>query len=87
MRWAAALSYMLLFVCSVALLYDKIQEQDGGIAIWLVGPIAWGAGTSLLFLYQRVFPPTLQYGETHFLTLNLDEPRPPHSNGDDDTGR
>ena len=87
MRWVAALSYMLLFVCSVALLYAKIQEQDGGIAIWLVGPIAWGAGPSLLFLYQRVFPPTLQYAETHFLTLNLDEPHPPHSNGDDDTGR
>jgi membrane protease YdiL (CAAX protease family) len=87
MRWAAALSYMLLFVCSLALLYDQIEEQDGGIAIWLVCPIAWGAGTSLLFLYQRVFPPSLQYGETHFLTLNLDEKRPSKSDDTDDTAR
>jgi hypothetical protein len=84
MRWVAALSYTLLWVCSYVVLYDQTQVVSDATAVWLASPIAWGAGTSLLFLYQRVFPPTLQYGETHFLTLNLDDQRPPDSHDNDD---
>lgn len=80
MRWAAIGSYIALFFCSIALFYEQMPE---GLALWLVWPVALGAGTSGFFLYQLVFPPTLQLGDPNFVTLNLQGPQPP---GSDDIG-
>ena len=81
MRWAGIFAYMFFFVCSLALFYEQIPES---LAFWLVWPIAWGSGTSALLLYQRLFPPQVQYGDPHFVSLNLDARRPPTSEDDKD---
>jgi hypothetical protein len=76
MRWVAIVSFILLYVGTYALYYEQIPE---GLAMWLASPIAYGACTSGIFLYQRVFPPSLQFGEPHFVTLNLGGRQSPNS--------
>ena len=76
MRLAAIFAYVSLYVATLALFYKQIPER---VTLWLAWPVSWGVGTSGLLLYQRVFPPKLQYGEPHFLTLNLEDRRPPNS--------
>jgi hypothetical protein len=68
MRLVAVVAYMSLFGCSLALLFEQVPEN---LALWVLWPIAWGAGTSGIFLYQKVFPPRLQYGEPHFIRLDI----------------
>ena len=51
----------------------------------LVWPIAFGVGTSGLLLYQRVFPPELQFGSPTFITLDLERHR--HHTNDSENKR
>lgn len=69
-RWASIFAYIIFFAGSIALFYKKIPEN---FALWLVWPVALGAGTSSVLLYQRVFPPHLQFGEPNFVYLNLSD--------------
>jgi len=72
MRFAAAFGFGSLILCSLILLQHWIP---GNLAYWLTYPVSYGAATSALFLYRRaftrLFPPTLQRGTPHFITLNL----------------
>ena len=68
MRWAGLSAYVILYVCTMTLLERQMSET---LAILLLWPIAFGVGTSGLLLYQRVFPPRLQYGSPSFITLNI----------------
>lgn len=73
MRLAGIFAYVFLYVCTLVLFYNQISETW---AMWLLWPVAFGVGTSGLLLYQRVFPPRLQYGSPTFITLNLEHHRP-----------
>jgi hypothetical protein len=88
MRFAAVLGYCLLIICTISLLVYSLPP--GNLAYLLIYPVAYGAATSALFLYRRVFtrlfPPRLQRGTPYFVTLNLEDRRPPKSgNGEDHT--
>jgi hypothetical protein len=72
MRWAGLSAYLILYVCTMALLDKQISETLAILVLW---PVAFGVGTSALLLYQRVFPPQLQYGSPTFITLNLEHHR------------
>ena len=73
MRFAAALGFFSLFICTLAQL---IHWLPGNLGVWLSYPVSYGAATSGLFLYKRaftrVFPPRLQRGTPYFITLNLE---------------
>jgi Type II CAAX prenyl endopeptidase Rce1-like len=73
MRWAGLMAY--LFVgATTAVLFE--HEMSDTLFVLLLWPVAFGVGTSGLLLYQRIFPPQLQYGSPTFITLKL-EGRPP----------
>lgn len=72
MRWAGLFAYLFLYAATVFLLDKQISETLAILVLW---PVAFGVGTSCLLLYQRVFPPQLQYGSPTFITLNLDHRR------------
>jgi hypothetical protein len=72
MRWAGLSAYLILFVSTTVLLEKEISYT---LYVLLVWPIAFGVGTSCLLLYQRLFPPQLQYGSPTFITLNLEHRR------------
>jgi hypothetical protein len=69
-------AYLVLGPFTMLLLEHQISDT---LAILLLWPIVFGAGTSGVLLYQRVFPPQLQYGSPTFITLNL-EHRPSDTN-------
>jgi hypothetical protein len=48
------------------------HDVSATLGILLLWPIVFGAGTSGLLLFQRMFPPQLQFGGATFITLNLD---------------
>jgi hypothetical protein len=72
MRWAGLSAYLILYVSTMALLDKQISETLAILVLW---PVAFGVGTSALLLYQRVFPPQLQYGSPTFITLKLEHHR------------
>jgi hypothetical protein len=72
MRMAGTFAYIFLSLSTLVLLEHQISEN---LALLLLWPVAFGVGTSGLLLYQRVFPPTLQYGSPTFITLNLEQHR------------
>lgn len=73
MRWVGLSAYLILGPFTMVLLEHQISDT---LAVLLVWPVAFGAGTSGLLLYQRVFPPQLQFGSPTFITLNLEDHRP-----------
>jgi hypothetical protein len=75
-RWVGILARIGLFVGTLVFFYRQIPES---LALWLAWPITYGACTSGLFLYQRIFPPGLQLGDPHFVVLNLGGRQPPNS--------
>lgn len=79
MRWVGTLAYIFLYASTVLLLEHQISDTLMILVLW---PVAFGVGTSGLLLYQRVFPPRLQYGSPSFITLNLDHHRPDASDGE-----
>jgi predicted RNA-binding Zn-ribbon protein involved in translation (DUF1610 family) len=79
MRWVGILARMGLFVGTLVFFYQEIPEW---VAMWLAWPIACGAYTSGVFLYQRILPPSLQIGDPHFVALNLGDRQPPSSQDD-----
>jgi hypothetical protein len=72
MRWAGLSAYLILYASTTVLLERKISDTLYIILVW---PVAFGVGTSGLLLYQRLFPPQLQYGSPTFITLNLEHHR------------
>jgi hypothetical protein len=73
MKWAGLSAYLVLYAATLLLLDRQISETMAILVLW---PVAFGVGTSGLLLYQRVFPPRLQYGSPTFITLNLEQRRP-----------
>lgn len=73
MRWVGLSAYLILYASTAVLLERQMSDTLQIILVW---PIAFGAGTSGFLLYQRVFPPQLQYGSPTFITLDLDHDRP-----------
>ncbi len=73
MRWTGMAAYLFLAVATLLLLDKQISDTLEILVLW---PVAFGVGTSGLLLYQRVFPPRLQYGSPTFITLNLEQRRP-----------
>ena len=60
----------------------------GHLGAWLTYPVSYGFATSCLFHYRRaftrLFPPRLQPGTPHFITLNLAaRPRTKAADGED----
>lgn len=86
MRWVGLSAYLVLYACTVVLLDKEVSDT---VFTWLVWPVAFGVGTSGFLLYQRIFPPRLQYGSPTFITLGLEH----HHSGvnqstdEPDTGR
>jgi len=76
MRFAGAASFGLLLIFTILLLKDWVH---GNLVFWLSYLVSYGAATSGLLLYRktfiRLFPPQLQRGTPHFVTLSL---QPPH---------
>ena len=72
MRWIAVSGYLILYACTAVLLEKEVSDT---LFVFLVWPVAFGVGTSGFLLYQRVFPPQLQYGSPTFITLGLDHHR------------
>jgi hypothetical protein len=72
MRWVGLTAYLILGAATMVLLEKMVSET---LCVLLVWPVAFGIGTSGLLLYQRVFPPQLQYGSPTFITLNLEHHR------------
>ena len=72
MRWVGLSAYLLFAAATMILLENQISDT---LFILLVWPVVFGVGTSGLLLYQRVFPPRLQYGSPTFITLNLEHRR------------
>lgn len=72
MRWVGISAYLILYAATVLLLERQISDTLLMLILW---PVAFGVGTSGLLLYQRVFPPQLQYGSPTFITLNLEHRR------------
>ncbi len=83
MRWAGLSAYQILYVSTTVLLEKEISDT---LYILLVWPVAFGVGTSGLLLYQRLFPPQLQYGSPTFITLNLERHRPDANEPEDKRG-
>jgi hypothetical protein len=79
MRWVGLCAYLFLGASTMLLLENQISDTLATLLLW---PIAFGAGTSGLLLYQRVFPPQLQYGSPTFITLNLEHQRTDVSDGE-----
>jgi CAAX prenyl protease-like protein len=65
-------AYLMFAAATMVLLENQISDT---LFILLVWPVVFGVGTSGLLLYQRVFPPQLQYGSPTFITLNLNRHR------------
>jgi hypothetical protein len=87
MRFAAAFGFCSLILCTILLLKDWVPSN---LVFWLTYPVSYGAATSGLFLYRRVFtrlfPPRLQRGTPYFITLNLeDRHKSKASNGKDNS--
>jgi hypothetical protein len=85
MRFSGALAFCSLNLCTIFLLTSWLP---GDLGAWLTFPVSYGLATSALFLYRRafvrLFPPRLQLGTPHFITLNLsDRQRPKTNNGED----
>ncbi len=85
MRFAAALGFCSLTLCTLMLLTGWMP---GNLGAWLTYPVSYGVATSSLFLYRRtftrLFPPRLQRGTPYFITLNLEgRNKSKVSNGDD----
>ncbi|HMH80488.1 MAG TPA: CPBP family intramembrane glutamic endopeptidase [Candidatus Acidoferrum sp.] len=85
MRFAAAFGFCSLVLLTLILLTDWIP---GNLGAWLTYPVSYGFATSCLFLYRRaftrLFPPRLQRGTPHFITLNLAvRPRTKAAEGED----
>jgi hypothetical protein len=72
MRWAGISAYVILYAATMLLLDKQISDTLAILVLW---PVAFGVGTSGLLLYQRVFPPQLQYGSPTFITLSLEHRR------------
>jgi hypothetical protein len=73
MRWVGLSAYLIFAAATMVLLENQISDT---LFILLVWPVVFGVGTSGLLLYQRLFPPQLQYGSPTFITLNLKHHRP-----------
>jgi uncharacterized protein YbaR (Trm112 family) len=85
MRFAAAFAFCSLVLLTLILLTDWIP---GNLGAWLTYPVSYGFATSCKFLYRRaftrLFPPRLQRGTPHFITLNLAaRPRTKAAEGED----
>jgi hypothetical protein len=72
MRWVGFSAYLFFAAATMVLLENQVSDT---LFILLVWPVVFGAGTSGLLLYQRLFPPQLQYGSPTFITLNLEHRR------------
>jgi len=72
MRWVGLSAYVFLGASTMLLLEHQVSDALATLLLW---PIAFGVGTSGLLLYQRVFPPQLQFGSPTFITLNLEHHR------------
>jgi len=72
MRWVGLCAYLSLAPFTMLLLEHDVSATLGILLLW---PIVFGAGTSGLLLFQRMFPPRLQFGGATFIALNLDHPR------------
>jgi hypothetical protein len=82
MRWVGMSAYLILGASTMLLLENQVSDT---LAILLVWPVAFGVGTSGLLLYQRVFPPELQFGSPTFITLDLERHR--HHTNDSENKR
>lgn len=84
MVWVGTAAYLILAAATLLLLEHQVSDTLATLALW---PIAFGIGTSGWFLYQRVFPPRLQYGSPTFIALNLErkcsDPSDSENNRDD----
>jgi len=80
MRWVGLSAYLFFAAATMVLLENQVSDT---LFILLVWPVVFGAGTSGLLLYQRLFPPQLQYGSPTFITLNL-ENHPSEANRSED---
>ena len=72
MRWVGLCAYLTLAPFTILLLEHDVSATLGILLLW---PIVFGAGTSGLLLFQRIFPPQLQFGGATFITLNIEYPR------------
>jgi hypothetical protein len=72
MRWVGLSAYLVFAAATMVLLENQISDT---LFILLLWPVVFGAGTSGFLLYQRLFPPQLQYGSPTFITLNLEHHR------------
>jgi hypothetical protein len=72
MHWVGLSAYLIFAAATMVLLENQVSDT---LFVLLVWPVVFGVGTSGLMLYQRLFPPQLQYGSPTFITLNLEQHR------------
>jgi hypothetical protein len=83
MRWVGLSAYLVFAASTMVLLENQISDV---LFVLLVWPVVFGVGTSGLLLYQRLFPPQLQYGSPTFITLNLERHRTDTNESEDKRG-